>query len=385
MPLVGFRRQASSRPRAAAASSRRRRRGSAELGQASRRRSRASRAKSAVCRAAHRRRRGPRRRSRSRTSTARTPSASRRAAADDPRREPERRPRERPADRRDPPAGGRAGDRQRGRPGARGAARPRRAASSSSASRCATTFEADIVYVALHDPEPDHDRRSRTTASAASRGRRPPLPLGEGLTSQILADARAAAAQPADAVRRARTDRVGTPAQSYLGVPILVGDEAIGVVSVQSIDEEGRFGEADERLLATIAANVGIAIQNARLYREPQRRARRDGRARRGRPRDLGDARPRRPSSSGSPSAPRTCSRPIRAPSSSPSRTGRRFRAIVGARARIADAGHGRHDRPRRGHHRRRAARRGEAEIVNDVATRPRVIRSPGTEDDEIE
>jgi putative methionine-R-sulfoxide reductase with GAF domain len=40
-------------------------------------------------------------------------------------------------------------------------------------------------------------------------------------------------------------------------VPILVGEKAIGVISVQSIEEEGRFGEADSRLLATIAAKRG--------------------------------------------------------------------------------------------------------------------------------
>ena len=33
------------------------------------------------------------------------------------------------------------------------------------------------------------------------------------------------------------------------------------------------FGEADLRLLTTIAANVGVAIQNARLYEEARRRA----------------------------------------------------------------------------------------------------------------
>ena len=54
-------------------------------------------------------------------------------------------------------------------------------------------------------------------------------------------------------------------------MPILVGDSAIGVISVQSIEEEGRFGEADSRLLATIAANVGVAIQNARLFSEVER------------------------------------------------------------------------------------------------------------------
>src|SRR6185503_11243951 len=32
--------------------------------------------------------------------------------------------------------------------------------------------------------------------------------------------------------------------------------------------EEGRYGEDDVRLLSTIAANVGVAIQNARLFTE---------------------------------------------------------------------------------------------------------------------
>jgi len=53
----------------------------------------------------------------------------------------------------------------------------------------------------------------------------------------------------------------------------MAGREAIGVISVQSIQEEGRFDEDDQRLLSTIAANVGAAIQNARLYEETQRRA----------------------------------------------------------------------------------------------------------------
>jgi PAS domain S-box-containing protein len=43
------------------------------------------------------------------------------------------------------------------------------------------------------------------------------------------------------------------------------------VISVQSVEEEGRFGEGDVRLLATIAANVGVGIQNARLFAEVER------------------------------------------------------------------------------------------------------------------
>lgn len=59
--------------------------------------------------------------------------------------------------------------------------------------------------------------------------------------------------------------------KSWLGVPILFGDEAIGVVTVQSLEHENRFSTADVRLLTTIAANLGAAIQNARLYDEAQK------------------------------------------------------------------------------------------------------------------
>ena len=62
--------------------------------------------------------------------------------------------------------------------------------------------------------------------------------------------------------------RSGAAAKSYLGVPIPVGNEVIGVLSVQSTEEEGRFTDADLRLLTTIAANVGVAIHNARLFEE---------------------------------------------------------------------------------------------------------------------
>ena len=47
-----------------------------------------------------------------------------------------------------------------------------------------------------------------------------------------------------------------------------VGDTCVGVVSVQSTQTEGIYGADDERLLSTIAANVGVALQNARLFNE---------------------------------------------------------------------------------------------------------------------
>ena len=156
------------------------------------------------------------------------------------------------------------------------------------------TFEADIAYVALHDEAAGTDR-VRLLLRERREPARAPMEYGEGLTSQIL-DSR----EPLLLNRKEQLEgqaSMGTPSLSYLGVPILVGSKAIGVISVQSIEEEGRFGEADSRLLATIAANVGVAIQNARLFTEIDRQkqyfeiARRDqpGRRRRHGRRRAGD------------------------------------------------------------------------------------------------
>jgi len=130
------------------------------------------------------------------------------------------------------------------------------------------TFDADIAYVALRDEGAGridfayHYETGDRTAPAA-------LEFGEGLTSRILESR-----EPLLLNRKEQRDwhtMVGTPSLSYLGVPILVGEKAIGVISVQSVEEEGRFGEGDVRLLATIAANVGVGIQNARLFAEVER------------------------------------------------------------------------------------------------------------------
>jgi signal transduction histidine kinase/CheY-like chemotaxis protein len=57
--------------------------------------------------------------------------------------------------------------------------------------------------------------------------------------------------------------------ETYLGVPILAGKEAIGVLSVQH-PQPNRYTRDDVRLVSTIAANLGMALENARLYTEAQ-------------------------------------------------------------------------------------------------------------------
>ncbi len=59
--------------------------------------------------------------------------------------------------------------------------------------------------------------------------------------------------------------------RSGLWVPMLVGDEVRGVISLQNLEKEDAFSESDVRLLTTIANSIGVAIENARLFDETQR------------------------------------------------------------------------------------------------------------------
>ena len=56
---------------------------------------------------------------------------------------------------------------------------------------------------------------------------------------------------------------------SYMGVPIMVGDQVLGVVDVQSYKTRA-FNEENLRILQILSANMGVALQNAHLFDETQ-------------------------------------------------------------------------------------------------------------------
>ncbi len=64
-----------------------------------------------------------------------------------------------------------------------------------------------------------------------------------------------------------------TPSQSWLGVPLLIGDQVLGLIAVQSVQKPNLYDEHDRDILATIASQAAIAIENARLFEETQLRA----------------------------------------------------------------------------------------------------------------
>jgi len=59
-----------------------------------------------------------------------------------------------------------------------------------------------------------------------------------------------------------------TPSQSWLGVPLLIGERVLGVISVQNVQKPYVYDEHDRDILTTIASQAAIAIENARLFNE---------------------------------------------------------------------------------------------------------------------
>jgi len=132
-----------------------------------------------------------------------------------------------------------------------------------------SVFKADIAFVALLD------REKGIINFPYQYGQQyiDPIQKGQGITSKIIQSG-----QPLvingdmdRQVQQMGVTRIGKHARSFLGVPIFVGGESFGVLSVQHSEQEEIFTDDDLRLLSTIAANVGIALQNARLFSETQR------------------------------------------------------------------------------------------------------------------
>ena len=68
-------------------------------------------------------------------------------------------------------------------------------------------------------------------------------------------------------------ERLGQPTlpgtltpKSWLGVPMLVGDQVTGILSLQDVDKENAFDDSSVRLLQTLSASMSIALENARLW-----------------------------------------------------------------------------------------------------------------------
>nr|HID13583.1 GAF domain-containing protein [Anaerolineae bacterium] len=144
----------------------------------------------------------------------------------------------------------------------------------------ASVFEADAFFIALYDGEADElDFRLQVDEGV----REPPerRPLGPGLTTHVVTSRKPLLIRDfekeKDRLPPAKLWGTMKAPPSWLGVPMRIGDRVVGVISVQAYRPHA-YGEEEQLLLSTIADQVAVAVENARLYDETRRRLAREER-----------------------------------------------------------------------------------------------------------
>jgi len=128
------------------------------------------------------------------------------------------------------------------------------------------------LYIALYDETSQSISFPIYTIKGKHRG---PFsrPFGNGLTEYIL-HTKELLLIPHDQeafLAEHHIDAVGEMLMSFLGVPMRVGNEVLGVIALQDYEREDAYQAGDVELLGTIARQVAIALENSRLYGEVQR------------------------------------------------------------------------------------------------------------------
>jgi signal transduction histidine kinase len=110
--------------------------------------------------------------------------------------------------------------------------------------------------------------------SAAERATIGAPPVGLGILGTLITDPRPLRLADLSADPRATGFPAGhPPMRSFLGVPVMAGDDVFGNLYLTD-KAGGDFTGEDERLIVTLAAHAGVSVQNARLYEQARDRAR---------------------------------------------------------------------------------------------------------------
>ncbi len=148
------------------------------------------------------------------------------------------------------------GDRRHGRrQAARGVPRPATSASAGTIRRrtcCTTCTRTSTAYACIRIRR--HRSRRASGHDWSRRGNR-------------------SASRPAPTTtRRACALVPGTDqCQSSIHIPMLGSERVLGMISLENFERENAFGDAEVRLLTTVASSMGVALENARLFDETQR------------------------------------------------------------------------------------------------------------------
>ena len=128
----------------------------------------------------------------------------------------------------------------------------------------AELMPAENIYIALCEP----DGMIRFPYFVDEVDPQPPLiRRGKGLTAHVLRTGNALLATPeifAELVEQGEIENVGADSIDWLGAPLKIDGETIGVIGLQTYDERTRYTERDRDLLVFVSSHLAIAIEQKR-------------------------------------------------------------------------------------------------------------------------
>ena len=108
-----------------------------------------------------------------------------------------------------------------------------------------------------------HSTTSKVTTASLSR-------FG-GLTDQLAAKREPVIFNDLASIQEFSSGNELNPIHSYMGIPLMAGGELVGTLEAGQLSS-GAFGQHDLNLLYLISGQAAVAIRNARLYEEEQKR-----------------------------------------------------------------------------------------------------------------
>ncbi len=141
--------------------------------------------------------------------------------------------------------------------------------------RARQLLHSDVAYLTLNDEQRGETYMRVTEGVLARSFREVRLPMGAGLGGLVAQTATPySTASYFEDERFRHTDPIDSAVAeeglaSILGVPLLLGNQVIGVLYAANRDVRP-FGREDAALLVSLAAHAAIAIDNARLLAETQ-------------------------------------------------------------------------------------------------------------------
>lgn len=134
-------------------------------------------------------------------------------------------------------------------------------------------FNANTTYIAVYDPG-QQVAISRYHVDNGVHFTFEPFPMdGPGLFKYVIRSRKPLLIGTSQAARSLDMFDIPSPNsaedlnETYLGVPILLGEDVKGIISVQSY-KQNAYNHSDVRLLQTLANSMSIALENARLWEQ---------------------------------------------------------------------------------------------------------------------